>query len=86
MAVTMKDIAKKTGISVSTISRVMTNQGYIKPETRAIIEKAAAELGYKHVPIRKNSQIWFWLLRATCQRKDILTIYTVLKTKSQSKK
>ena len=47
MKVTIKDISKKTGISCSTISRVLTGNGYVKEETRDIVESAFAELGYK---------------------------------------
>jgi DNA-binding LacI/PurR family transcriptional regulator len=31
MKITIRDIAKKTGISSATISRVINNSGYVKP-------------------------------------------------------
>jgi len=46
MSATMTDIAKAAGASVTTVGRVIHNNGYVAPETRARIEKAIAELGY----------------------------------------
>ena len=31
---TLKDVAKETGLTVSTISRVLNNRGYISDKTR----------------------------------------------------
>lgn len=31
---TLKDVAKETGLTVSTVSRVLNNRGYISEETR----------------------------------------------------
>jgi len=42
----MIDIARRTGFSVSTVSRVVNNFPYVKPETRRIIEEAMRELAY----------------------------------------
>ncbi len=53
MKVTLNDIAKQTGISSATISRVLTNSGYVKPETKALIENALIQSGYRHTPRRK---------------------------------
>lgn len=46
MKVTISDISEKTGLSASTISRVLSGKGYAKQETRNIVEAAAKELGY----------------------------------------
>lgn len=46
MTVTMKDIAKKTGLSIATVSRVINKTGYVKEETREIIMKTIKELNY----------------------------------------
>jgi LacI family transcriptional regulator len=46
MSVTLKDIAKATGYSVITISRVLTNPSKVKEKTRLTIQKAIAEAGY----------------------------------------
>lgn len=45
MAVTLREIAKKAGVSAMTVSRVL-NGGYVAAETRARIEAAIAELEY----------------------------------------
>lgn len=46
MAITIKDIAKKVGRSVTTVSRALNGYDDVSPETRALIEKTARELGY----------------------------------------
>ena len=43
---TIHDIAKLSGISKSTVSRVISKQGYVKEETREKVEEAMKELNY----------------------------------------
>ncbi len=43
---TMRDVAKAAGVSTSTVSRVVNNERYIRPETRLLVERAIAELGF----------------------------------------
>ncbi|MCE1252013.1 MAG: LacI family transcriptional regulator [Anaerolineae bacterium] len=43
---TIHDVAKRAGVAPITVSRVINNTGYISPETRQIVNKAIAELGY----------------------------------------
>jgi LacI family transcriptional regulator len=50
MSATLKDIAKRTGFSVSTVSRVLhdkTKKYKISKETQKIVNRAAVELGYR---------------------------------------
>lgn len=44
--VTIRDVAQRVGISVSTVSRALNNKGRIAPDTKAKVEQAVAELGY----------------------------------------
>ena len=37
---TLKDVAKETGLTVSTVSRVLNNRGYISEETRKKVYEA----------------------------------------------
>ncbi|SED52203.1 LacI family DNA-binding transcriptional regulator [Ruania alba] len=55
MPATMRDVAKLAGVSVKTVSNVVNNTyPYIRPETRAQVEAAMAELGYRlNVTARK---------------------------------
>lgn len=46
MAVTIRDIAKHAGVSVSTVSRVMNKKPDVKPETQEKVTLAIEELGY----------------------------------------
>ncbi|MGC8469110.1 MAG: LacI family DNA-binding transcriptional regulator [Acetobacteraceae bacterium] len=46
MAVTLKDVAERAGVSRAAVSRSFTPGASVAPKTRAKVEKAAAELGY----------------------------------------
>jgi LacI family transcriptional regulator len=43
---TLGDVAKRAGVSMMTVSRVINNSGYISQETRQRVEQAIADLGY----------------------------------------
>lgn len=45
--VTIKDVAKKCGYSVCTVSRALSGKGYLKEETKQKILEAVEELGYR---------------------------------------
>ncbi|MEJ2265742.1 MAG: LacI family DNA-binding transcriptional regulator [Anaerolineales bacterium] len=44
--VTLKDIAKKVGRSVTTVSRALDDYDDVSPETKALVRQVAAEMGY----------------------------------------
>lgn len=46
MAVTLKDVASKAGVSRSAVSRTFTPGASVSEKTRKKVEKAASELGY----------------------------------------
>lgn len=46
MSTTLKDVAEKLNISVSTVSRVVNNKSYVNPKTREKVLKALEELNY----------------------------------------
>ena len=46
MAVTIKDIAKKVGLSVTTVSRALNDFDDVSQETKVLIRQTADELGY----------------------------------------
>ncbi len=54
MKITLTKISEITGVSCSTISRVLTGNGYVKPETRQIVEEALSKYGYKYKPSKKK--------------------------------
>jgi LacI family transcriptional regulator len=43
---TIKDVAKRAGLSLSTVSLAINNSGYVSKETRAKVSRAVEELGY----------------------------------------
>lgn len=43
---TMRDVALRAGVSVTTVSRVVNAAGYVGADTRRAVEAAIAELGY----------------------------------------
>ncbi|WP_347321228.1 LacI family DNA-binding transcriptional regulator [Rossellomorea sp. RS05] len=44
--VTIRDVAKKAGVSVATVSRVLNDNGYVGADTRRKVMKAIEELNY----------------------------------------
>ncbi|MFP3715201.1 LacI family DNA-binding transcriptional regulator [Puerhibacterium sp. TATVAM-FAB25] len=47
MAVTMRDVADRAGVSVKTVSNVVNGYPHIRPETRGRVEDAITALGYQ---------------------------------------
>ncbi|APZ45557.1 LacI family transcriptional regulator [Polaribacter reichenbachii] len=52
--ITIKDIAKKLNVSISTVSRAFNDKYDIKKETRELVLKTANEMGYRPNPIAKK--------------------------------
>lgn len=75
--VTRKDIAEKLGVSVSVVSRVINNSGYVSKEKREKVLKAAKEMGYVQNPVamalqqNKTKQLLFFA--------KILLLHTTIK-------
>ncbi len=65
--VTIKDVARKAGVSVPTASRALAGYGYVKRETREKVLKSAKNLGYqlnfvaKSLRTRKTQTIGYLL-------------------------
>lgn len=47
MSVTMRDVANRAGVSVKTVSNVVNGFVHVRPGTRARVESAIADLGYR---------------------------------------
>ena len=47
----LKDIANETGLSISTVSEALRHSPKVRPETRKLVEAAAARLHYKPNPL-----------------------------------
>jgi LacI family transcriptional regulator len=58
MAVTMKDVAERAGVSLPTVSRVINDSDYVNAETRARVLAAIEELQYvpNHMAVSLRSQ------------------------------
>ena len=52
--VSIKDIAKITGVSTATVSRVINNNGRFSEETRTKVNEAIAKLGYRSNVVAKS--------------------------------
>ncbi|TVP85889.1 MAG: LacI family transcriptional regulator [Acholeplasmataceae bacterium] len=46
MKPTIRDVAKKANVSVSTVSRVINQKGYVHEETKDLVNKTIEELGF----------------------------------------
>ncbi len=44
---TLKDVARETGLTVSTVSRILNNRGYISQEAREKVNEAMKKLNYR---------------------------------------
>lgn len=55
MSLTLEDIAKQIGVSNATISRVLTGGGYVKDETRKLVEDALAKNNYVYIARKRRS-------------------------------
>ena len=47
MAVTIRDVARRAGVAVGTVSRVMNNQPDVNPELRDRVQRALKEMNYR---------------------------------------
>lgn len=54
MGITITDIAKKSGVSLATVSRVLNNSGYVKAETREKVLSAIKDTNYTPSAIARS--------------------------------
>lgn len=54
MTITIKDVAKKSGVSVATVSRILNGLEGYSPETKQHVLKVIEELGYKRNAIARG--------------------------------
>jgi DNA-binding LacI/PurR family transcriptional regulator len=47
MSITMHDVARVAGVSIKTVSNVINDYPYIRPETRQRVQEAIDSLGYR---------------------------------------
>jgi LacI family transcriptional regulator, repressor for deo operon, udp, cdd, tsx, nupC, and nupG len=57
MASTLKDVAVRAGVSVRTVSNVVNNYVYVAEETRARVQAAIDELGYRPNLLARNLKL-----------------------------
>ncbi len=68
---TVIEVAKRAGVGIATVSRVINNSGYVKNETRIKIEAIIKELGYvpneiaRSMALQKNNIVAFILPNST---------------------
>jgi len=58
MGITIKELSEKSGYSCATISRVISNRGNVKKETREAIEKLLVENNYRTNIMELRSSEW----------------------------
>jgi len=54
MSITISDIARLSGVSLSTVSRVLNNSGYVKDETRKKVEEVIRQNNFIPSAIARN--------------------------------
>lgn len=50
----IREVAQEAGVGVGTVSRALNGSGYVSPETRKKIEKAAKKLKYTPNELARN--------------------------------
>ena len=50
----IKDVAKRAGVSISTVSNVLNNSKFVSPDLQRKVELAAKELSYKPNPVARS--------------------------------
>lgn len=74
--VTRKDVAQKAGVSVSVVSRVLNNSGYVQADKKKRVIEIAEEMGYFPHPVamslqkRRTRQLLFFC-------KDLMNSYNI---------
>lgn len=58
--VTMKDLARETGLTVATVSRALSGKDQIADATRGRVRDAAERLGYEPDPALSRLAAWRW--------------------------
>lgn len=51
---TLKDVANETGLTVSTVSRVLNNRGYISDEARQKVTSSSVACGKRYYVIIRD--------------------------------
>lgn len=54
--ITREDVAKLAGVSVSTVSRVLNERGYVSQEKRAVVWSAVEQLGYQTASLSRGKK------------------------------
>src|SRR5690348_1904529 len=54
MAITIRDVALHSGVSVKTVSRALNDHPDVSAETRATVQQAALALGYQPSPLARG--------------------------------
>lgn len=70
MAVTIKDVSAKCGLSISTVSKAFNNYADISLETRELVQRTAREIGYYPKPSPARSKPTAPTTWAFCSRKS----------------
>ena len=50
---TIKDVARLSGFTIRTVSRVINDEGYVKEETRSKIKKIIKKLDMKQIYLQR---------------------------------
>lgn len=84
--ITIYDIAKKTGFSISTVSKVLNKRSDVSEKTKKIINEAVTELGIYRVQmlvlfqLRNHGRLGLYLSKMLEMVLSILFLMQLLKT------
>ena len=77
-SITLKDVARRAGVSIATVSRVLNHTGYVSPEVETRVREAVDALGYYQNYIARslktNSTMTIGLITADISNPYIITV------------
>ena len=77
MSVTLKDVAEKLGVTITTVHKALNGKEGVSEKRRAEIMKVAAQMGYK-VNYMASSQRKNFTLQLFCQIQMGITVFTMV--------
>ena len=78
MSVTLKDVAEKLGVTITTVHKALNGKEGVSEKRRAEIMKVAAQMGYKVNYMASSLSKKKFTLQLFCQIQMGITVFTMV--------